>query len=78
MADEIGSDPFKKGVMIIEMPGDAVAARTGFRPGDIVLEINGAKIGTTADLDRITQAGAATWAVAIERDGKRVEAQFRG
>jgi S1-C subfamily serine protease len=78
VADEIGFDPFKKGVMIIEMPGDAVAARTGFRPGDIVLEINGAKIGSTADLDRITQAGAAAWAVAIERDGKRVEAQFRG
>jgi len=78
VADEIGTDPFKKGVMIIEMPGDAVAARTGFRPGDIVLEINGAKIASTGDLDRVTQAGAAAWAVAIERDGKRIDAQFRG
>jgi S1-C subfamily serine protease len=60
------------------MPGDAVAARTGFRPGDIILEINGAKIGSTADLERATQAKATTWAIAIERDGKRVEAQFRG
>jgi len=78
VADEIGTDPFKKGVMIMEIPNTAIAARTGFRPGDVVLEINGERISSTADLDRVTQTKPPAWMVAIERDGKRVEAQFRG
>ena len=40
VADEYGLDPFLHGVIIVKLNG-GIAARVGFRPGDIVRRVNG-------------------------------------
>ncbi|MET0546195.1 MAG: PDZ domain-containing protein, partial [Caulobacterales bacterium] len=77
VADELGVDPFKRGVLVFEMPAQSAAASVGLRPGDIVLEVNGQKIATAAELEQATKTAPPAWKVAIERGGQRIEAQFR-
>ena len=41
------------GVEVMEVVGDSPAARTGFLPGDIILEADGTPIEDVADLQRL-------------------------
>src|SRR5437762_225148 len=41
------------GVEVVEVVADSPAARTGFRPGDIILEVDGTPIEDVADLQRL-------------------------
>ncbi|MDB5598894.1 MAG: metalloprotease RseP [Xanthobacteraceae bacterium] len=51
---------------------DSVAAAAGFKPGDLVVSINGQKIDNFTDMQRLVSISAGqTLAVEIERDGKR-------
>jgi Do/DeqQ family serine protease len=77
-ADELGIDPFdaSKGVMVFSIDGAAYAARAGLRPGDIIREINGTVITSTAQLDALLKAGARQWKVQVMRDGKVLNASF--
>jgi Do/DeqQ family serine protease len=74
-AAEKGVDPFITGVVIVELP-QQTAYRTGLRPGDIVVELNGTKIDTPRRLQGVTTAGARRWALTINRGGQTVSATF--
>jgi regulator of sigma E protease len=51
---------------------DSVAATAGFKPGDLVVSINGQKIENFTDMQRLVSISAGvSLAVEIERDGKR-------
>jgi len=78
LAEEIGIDPFSapKGVMIYSLSGRTYAAAAGFRPGDLVREINGQAINTTAQLETLLKAGAQRWNITIIRSGRTIAAQF--
>jgi len=79
VADELGIDPFDAphGVMIAKIDAtDAYAASVGLQPGDIVREVNGRQINSTADLQAIVNAGARGWRVTIQRGGQMITAQF--
>ncbi len=79
VADEIGVDPFAvgKGVMILSIESEnTFAASVGLQPGDVVREVNGRQIATTADLDGVVKAGARVWRIAIVRNGQVITAQF--
>jgi serine protease Do len=41
------------GVEVMEVVADSPAARTGFLPGDIILEVDGIPIEDVADLQRL-------------------------
>ena len=56
----------------------SVARRNGWRPGDIVLEVNGREVHDSADIARAAARKARDWVVGIERDGKRGALRFRG
>jgi S1-C subfamily serine protease len=75
MAEELGLDPFKfeSGVLIVNAPPRSIASGVGLRSLDIVREVNGVSVKTPKDLERAA-AGATQWRIAIERDGKRIEA----
>jgi S1-C subfamily serine protease len=77
VADELGIDLLKRGVMVLEIRKGGGAARFGLKPGDLVLEVNGAKVNSAADLDAIGQTPVPVWRVAIERAGKRIEGEIR-
>lgn len=74
-ADEIGFDPFARGVYIKAIAPQGVAARLGFRPGDIIRGVNGQTINTTADLDRAMKTPARGWLISVEREGKVMQVQ---
>jgi Do/DeqQ family serine protease len=74
-AEASGLDPFKTGVFIQELDRRGVAARTGFRPGDIIDAVNGATIRDAAQLDR-AMAQATSWVIGVERNGQRAEIRF--
>ena len=71
-AEASGLDPFKHGVFIQPLDRRGVAARVGFRPGDVIDEVNGAAVRDAAQLDR-AMAGANRWVIGVERNGQRAE-----
>jgi Do/DeqQ family serine protease len=68
-AEEVGFDPFTAGVYIKAMSSSGAAARLSLRPGDIIREVNGQKINSTADLDRVMRTPASGWRIVFERGG---------
>jgi serine protease Do len=76
-AEAAGLDPFADGVFIQALDRRGVAARIGFRPGDIIDQINGHAIRDAGDLD-VAMSGAQTWVIGIERNGQRRELRFGG
>jgi S1-C subfamily serine protease len=74
-AESSGLDPFKTGVFIQALDRGGVAARIGFRPGDIIDEVNGAAIRDAAQLDRAMSQGR-SWVIGVERNGQRAQIRF--
>lgn len=58
------------GVMITEIDRRSLAARLGFRPGDVVLSINGRKITTVEALKEALRGKAEEWNVSVSRNGQ--------
>lgn len=74
-AEASGLDPFADGVFIQALDRRGVAARIGFRPGDIIDEINGQPIRDAAQLDRAMTQGR-SWVIGVERNGQRATIRF--
>lgn len=74
-AEDAGLDPFKTGVFIQALDRSGVAARVGFRPGDIIEGVNGRAIRDAGDLDA-AMSQAQTWIIVMEREGQRAELRF--
>ncbi len=76
VADQNGLDPFvKPGPIISALPRDSFAAQAGFRPGDVVREVNGVEIDSTAELST-TLAEADGWRIVVERGGRLIVGEF--
>jgi C-terminal processing protease CtpA/Prc len=65
-------------VIVIGVGEGTPARLAGFQRGDLVLEVNNEKIGSTRELDRVTRAGGRLWRVTIVRGGQRISAVFGG
>jgi Do/DeqQ family serine protease len=63
------------GVVVLEVAD--YARRTGLRPGDILVAINGQPIGTTADVERIAREDWPAWEIEAIRGGTRAVARIR-
>ena len=75
-AEASGLDPFADGVFIQALDRGGVAARLGFRPGDIIDEVNGQPMRDAAQLARaMTQQGRG-WVIGLERNGQRATIRF--
>ena len=66
-----------RGVVVIDVPGRSVAARYGFRPGDIIAEINGVEIANVDILEGVLADGASFWRFEIVRGGQRIRQIIR-
>ena len=78
LANRLRTDVSAEGVVIINISDNSTAARVGLRPGDIVLEVNGVKIESTADLERVARQEAREWKVTISRGGQKRNVVIRG
>jgi len=74
-AEAAGLDPFKSGVFIQTLDRGGVAARIGFRPGDIIDEVNERPTRDAAALEAAMAQGQ-SWTIGLERGGQRREVRF--
>lgn len=72
---EFGLSPEAEGILVTQSRD--LAARVGLRPGDILLAINGARVGSTGDVVRLSRAQTRTWVIELIREGRQVSLRFR-
>ncbi len=78
LADELRLDSRAEGVVVLDVPDGSVAARYGFRRGDVVVSVNDQPIARTRDLEKAAREQSRAWSVTILRGGQRISAEFRG
>ena len=76
-ATELQMDVMAKGVAILSVNPNGIAANYGFQPGDIVRNINGNNISRVGDLVRVLNA-ANQWDMVIERGGRKLTLSVQG
>jgi Do/DeqQ family serine protease len=78
-SESIGLDPFVRGVIVVTVQRRSVAGYLGFRPGDLLVELNGVAINELSDVSDVldSNAGLKDWPVVIERQGRRYEQTLR-
>jgi Do/DeqQ family serine protease len=78
LADELRLDVTLQGVAIVEVQESSTARGLGFRKGDVVLAVNGEKIASSRDLERVAGQQNRLWRITILRDGQSVSVVFGG
>jgi len=78
LADQLQIQNADSGVVVVSVPDNSIAAQFGFRPGDIIVDVNGEKVEATRDLEKVSEAQARSWRVTIQRGGQRIRATFGG
>jgi Do/DeqQ family serine protease len=78
LAEELRLDTEMEGVVILDTANNSTAQSLGFQRGDLVVTINGEKVGKTRDLERLTKDPSRAWRVTILRGGQQISAVFGG
>ncbi len=77
LAVELDLSSDATGVVILDIPRGAPAARYGFAPRDIVLGVNGEQVRDTQQLAGLVRNRANVWRFEIDRGGQRIRQVFR-
>jgi serine protease Do len=78
LAQELGAGLPEQGVVVVSVPRQAPAARTGFPSrGDIVENVNGQPVKTVADVRAALEANPGQTLFGLNRSGQRVECLYR-
>ncbi len=73
-AEELGLDPMRKGVIVLEIANRSPAARYGYvRPGDEIMNLQNEAMTTVADLLAITQQPWEEWVYRVRRNGRLLD-----
>ena len=67
---EMGRDPFETGVVVRDVASRSPAHRLEFRPGDVVVEVNGTKIESVAVLNASVASEQPRWKITVRRGGR--------
>jgi serine protease Do len=70
LSDQIGMNLLSRGVVILEIRRGSASQRFGFKPRDIVKEVNGDEIRTVGQLQRVLSQKSKQWNISIKRNGK--------
>ena len=76
-AEEMQLDA-SEGVVVSAVEEGSAAQQVGFQRGDLVLTVNGDKVATTRDLDRMSRSGAQLWQITIQRNGQTMTTVLGG
>ena len=71
-AIELGMSVDVQGVVIVNVRAGSSAARLGFRPGDIIVEINGNPLASVDELARALKARVEGWRIIVQRGDRRL------
>ncbi|MFG1375872.1 DegQ family serine endoprotease [Xanthobacter autotrophicus] len=78
VAEELKVDANATGVVIYDVDDNSPAAAAGLKPGDVVMEVNGEKIGRTRDLEQLVRTPLRAWRVTVGRGGRTITALLPG
>jgi Do/DeqQ family serine protease len=71
VATDLSLDLMARGVVVVSVAGDSIAAQQGFQPGDIVRSVNGTAIGNVGELQSALGA-TQSWDMVVERGGQKL------
>jgi Do/DeqQ family serine protease len=77
LAQDLQMSPELQGVVIEDIARGSPAARFGFAPRDIIVNVNGTDIDSTERLQTVIDGNPDLWRIEIERDGRRIRQFFR-
>ncbi|MEZ5851378.1 MAG: Do family serine endopeptidase [Hyphomicrobiaceae bacterium] len=77
IAEELGLEE-GDGVVLVQLRNGSLAARLGFRPGDMILAVNDRKIGSVKELEEALRQRHRSWRLTLRRGGQTVTLQFGG
>ena len=78
LAEELSLESGRAGVIVLGVADGSAANRVGFERGDIVVGVNGRRIGRVRDLGRVLERRAGQWRIEIERGGRRLSVELPG
>ena len=79
MTDEFRLDSGLRGAVIVDVAEGSLAREIGFfRKGDVIVAVNGEKVGQTRDLDRVANQPSRFWRITIVREGQIFSVAFGG
>ncbi len=78
LADELQLQNVDNGVVVLDVDNGSYASNLGFQRGDVIQEVNGARIGKTHDLDTASKTQSASWRIVLMRRGQKISAVFGG
>jgi S1-C subfamily serine protease len=78
LADELKLDSSIEGIVVTDLPDNAVAANVGFKKGDVIVAVNGQKMERTRDLDKLATEGARLWRITVIRGGQQLSVVLGG
>ena len=72
LGEELGFDPYQKGVIVLKVRRGSAANYNRLRPGDFILSVNDSDISSTRQLDSVllSEPVDVVWDVQIDRDGR--------
>lgn len=77
VADELGIDE-GEGVVVLSVRRSSTAARLGFQPGDIIVQVGQVQVSTVSDLEKQLAVRQRMWLVAVRRGDKVFNLQVPG
>jgi len=79
LADELRLDSGLQGAVVVDVAEGSMAREIGFfRKGDVIVAVNGEKVGQTSDLDRVASQPSRFWRITIVREGQTFSVAFGG
>jgi Do/DeqQ family serine protease len=78
VSEELSLENVTEGVVVADVAEGSLAANFGVQKGDLVREVNGAKIATTRDLEAASAQRARYWDLTIERGGEVIRSRIGG
>jgi Do/DeqQ family serine protease len=77
VAEELNVEE-EEGVVVLSVRPGSVAARLGFRPGDVIVDVGGERIGSVNELERLLKQRRRLWQVVIKRGNQLIRLQVPG
>ncbi|MGU3493409.1 DegQ family serine endoprotease [Xanthobacteraceae bacterium A53D] len=78
LADDLRLDVDEGAVVVADVTERSPAEAAGLRAGDIILEVNGARVASVKDILTLTKTPARAWRVTVMRGGRTITAMLPG
>ena len=79
LGEEVGVDPYVRGVMVLTLARRSAASSNGLRPADLILKLNDEEITSAGQLETllISLENTEDWSLSIDRNGKIYDVPVR-